>query len=182
MMPRLLSRGAWRFAKYITVLCLVLAVAIAAGIPLYVRPQIDSLHRADAVMVLGGYASERYAFASNLVGAGWAPIVIASMSEDAKDLYCKEPEARRLCFVPDPPTTLGEGRELKRLAAERGWRTVIVVTFRPHISRARYILERCFGGDLIMVESPAKISVARWVYEYAYQTAGFIRAQFESGC
>ena len=41
-----------------------------------------------------------------------------------------------------------------------GWRTVIVVTFRPHISRARFILEHCFDGDLVMVASPAHISAA----------------------
>jgi hypothetical protein len=64
------------------------------------------------------------------------------------------------CFVPDPPTTKGEGRELRRLASQYGWRTVIVVTFRPHISRARFILEHCFDGDLVMVASPERISIA----------------------
>ena len=67
--------------------------------------------------------------------------------------YCatRHPGLDLHCFVPDPPTTKGEGRELRRLAAQYGWRTVIVVTFRPHISRARFILEQCFDGDLVMV-------------------------------
>ncbi len=42
---------------------------------------------------------------------------------------------RVLCFDPDPGTTKGEGRELRRLAAQYGWHTVIVVTFRPPTSR-----------------------------------------------
>ena len=86
------------------------------------------------------------------------------------------------CFVPDPPTTKGEGRELRRLASQYGWRTVIVVTFRPHISRARFILEQCFDGDLVMVASPAHISVPRWAFEYVYQTAGYVRAVLQPGC
>jgi uncharacterized SAM-binding protein YcdF (DUF218 family) len=71
---------------------------------------------------------------------------------------------------------------LHRLASQYGWRTVIVVTFRPHISRARYILEHCFDGDLIMVESPSDLSVPRWAFEYAYQTAGYVRAVLQPGC
>ena len=82
----------------------------------------------------------------------------------------RTPSSDLYCFVPDPPTTKGEGRELRRLAARDGWRTVIVVTFRPHISRARFILERCFDGDLIMVASPGRISLPRWASEYVYQT------------
>jgi hypothetical protein len=55
-------------------------------------------------------------------------------------------------------------------------RTVIVVTFRPHISRARFILKQYFDGDLIMVESPAHLSIAQWAFQYVYQTAGYVRA------
>ena len=86
------------------------------------------------------------------------------------------------CITADPPTTKGEGRELRRLAEKYNWRTVIVVTFRPHISRARFILKSCFGGDLVMVATPAHLSVAEWAYQYVYQTAGYVRAMLEPGC
>ncbi|MFF0816101.1 hypothetical protein ACFYVR_13255 [Rhodococcus sp. NPDC003318] len=86
------------------------------------------------------------------------------------------------CFVPDPPTTLGEGRELRRRAEQFGWRQVIVVTFTPHISRARFILDRCFDGALIMVASPAEMSLPGWIFEYGYQTAGFVKAALHVGC
>ena len=85
------------------------------------------------------------------------------------------------CFVPDPPTTL-KGRELRRLASQCGWHTVIVITFGPHISRARYILERCFGGDLVMFASPAHLSAPRWAFEYVYQTAGYLRTVPQPSC
>ena len=86
------------------------------------------------------------------------------------------------CTVPDPPTTKGEGRELRRLAPEHGWRTVIGVTFRPHISRTRFILEQCFDGDLVMVASPAHISLPRWAFEDVHQTEGYLRAVLLPGC
>jgi hypothetical protein len=37
------------------------------------------------------------------------------------------------------------------------------------------ILEQCFDGDLVMVASPAHISVPRWAFQYVYQTAGYAR-------
>jgi hypothetical protein len=55
-----------------------------------------------------------------------------------------------------------------------GWRIVIVVTFRPHISGARYTLAQCFDGDLVMIASPAHLSAVAWGFEYVYQTAGYI--------
>lgn len=86
------------------------------------------------------------------------------------------------CFDPTPRTTLGEARELRRLATERHWRTVIVVTYTPHISRARYIMGSCFDGDLVMVEVPVRLSAAYWAWMYVYQTAGYVKAWLGPGC
>jgi uncharacterized SAM-binding protein YcdF (DUF218 family) len=82
----------------------------------------------------------------------------------------------------DPPTTLGEGRELRQLADRYGWRSVIVVMFTPHMSRARFILQRCFDGEFIMVASPTHISLLDWASEYVYQTAGYVLAVLQPGC
>jgi uncharacterized SAM-binding protein YcdF (DUF218 family) len=169
-------------------ICLILATTIVAGVPVYVRPQVDPLRHADAILVLGGFGYERYPYGLELGDHGWAPIVVVSSPNGTKDVwltkYCATPHPKfdLHCFVPDPPTTMGEGRELKRLAARHGWRTVIVVTYRPHISRARYILEQCFDGDLIMVVSPPGVSIPRFAYEYAYQTAGYVRAALQPVC
>jgi hypothetical protein len=59
---------------------------------------------------------------------------------------------------------------------------VIVVTFAPQISRARFIMEQCFDGDLIMFASPPRPSLARWAYEYAYQTVGYVKAALQPAC
>ena len=168
--------------------CLLLIAAVIGGLPVYVRPQIDPPRHADAILILGGAYYARYPFGLDLGSEGWAPTVVVSNPNGPDDPwltdYCATPHPGLdlHCFVPDPPTTKGEGRELRRLASQYGWRTVIVVTFRPQISRARFILERCFDGDLVMVASPAHISVPRWAFEYVYQTMGYLRAALQPGC
>lgn len=174
----------WRLIRrWLVSLCVLLIAAVVAGLPVYVRPQIDPLRHADAILVLGGIAEDRYPFGIGLGEQGWAPIVVLSVDQ-WRTRFCvaPHPHFKLRCFIPDPPTTRGEARELHRLAANYGWRTVIVVTFRPHISRARFILEQCFDGNLVMVESPEHLSVLEWAHQYVYQTAGYAREVLEPGC
>ena len=167
---------------------MLLIAAVIGGLPVYVRPQIDQLRHADAILILGGPYYHRYPYGFDLGAQGWAPNVVVSNPNGTDDPwlteYCAAPHLafHLYCFVPDPPTTKGEARELRRLASEHGWRTVIVVTFRPHISRARYILEQCFDGDLVMVASPPNISIPSWAFQYVYQTIGYLRAVLQPGC
>jgi DUF218 domain len=177
-----------RIRRWLVFVCVLVITAVIGGLPVFVRPQIDRLRHGDAILVLGGYGYDRYPFGMGLARHGWAPVLVVSNPNGPKDpwlfQYCATPHPHLIlrCFVPDPPTTKGEARELRRLAAKYDWRTVIVVTFRPHISRARFILEHCFTGDLVMVASPADLSAPRWAFEYLYQTAGYARAVLEPNC
>lgn len=169
-------------------LLLLVIVSLIAGLPVYVRPQIDPLRPADAVFVLGGDDWRRHMLGVELGMEGWAPKVVLSHPDGPGADWAGEncgkvyPRFELDCFLPDPPTTRGEAQELRRMAEEYGWDRVIVVTFLPHISRARFILERCFSGELIMIASPAELTPWRWVSEYVYQTAGFVKAELEPGC
>lgn len=165
----------------------VIAVLALAGLPVYVNPQIDELRHADAILVIGGHGFDRYPYGMTLAWQKWAPNLVLSNGQTGDtwlNRFCSEPPAefKVYCFAPEPATTLGEARAIKKLAAEHNWHSLIVVTARPHISRARLILERCFSGEISMVEGPDPISWRRWIYEYVYQTAGFIRAMFERDC
>ncbi len=177
-----------RFRRVLVSICLMLIAAVVAGLPVYVRPQVDRLRRADAILILGGPDYRRYTFGLDLGAQGWAPNVVVSNPKGADDprltRFCATPQAgfELRCFAPDPPTTKGEGRELRRLASQYGWRTVIVVTLRPHVSRARFILEQCFDGELVMVAIPVQASVFEWAFHYVYQTAGYARAMLQPGC
>jgi hypothetical protein len=134
---RRLPRGDFRSGRFVRRLvvsiCALLIAAVIGGAPVYVRPQIDPLWHADAIFILGGAYYGRYPFGLELGSEGWAPKVLVSNPPGRPWLtdYCATPHPALdvRCFVPDPPTTKGEGRELRRLADQNGWRTVIVVTF-----------------------------------------------------
>lgn len=162
--------------------------AALGGALVYVCPQIDTPRHADAILILGGDHPERYQFGLALASKGVASTVVVSKPVGRADQWvaarCEDPPSgiTMHCFTPDPSTTKGEGRELRRLASQYGWKSIVVVTFGPHISRARFILQRCFDGDLAMVASPARLSVPGWAFQYLYQTAGYVRAVLQPGC
>lgn len=168
---------------------LLLVLGGAAGYPVYVRPQVDEPRQADAVLVLGGTAAgQRYLRGLQLAHDGMAPTLVLSNpyrpADPVLDAICgrSQPGFEVLCFAPDPRTTLGEGRELHRLASERGWRTVIVVTSTSHISRARYIIGKCFAGELVLVETPTTLSPWGWAWLYAYHSAGYVKSWLQGAC
>lgn len=167
-----------------------LALLVAgAGYPVYVRPQVDTVRHADAILVLGGDAAgPRYRYGLDLARQGWAPTLVLSNpyggSQPFVDALCRTPQPRLRveCFVPDPHTTLGEGRALRRLAGERHWRTAIVVTSVPHVSRARYIIGKCFDGELVMAATPVHLGPVGWTAIYLYQTAGYLKFLLQGDC
>jgi uncharacterized SAM-binding protein YcdF (DUF218 family) len=50
---------------------------------------------------------------------------------------------RVVCFRPRPYSTHGEAVTVARLARERRWRSLIVVTSRYHLTRSRLLFRRC---------------------------------------
>ncbi|MGW5316063.1 YdcF family protein [Nocardia thailandica] len=157
------------------------------GDAVFVYPQTDPPTPADAVVVLGGTPYERFDIGLDLAEHGYAPRLVISRStgldDPVMDRYCAgEFRFPVECFVPDPWTTRGEAREIGRLAARYGWQHIIVVTFTPHVSRARYIVGRCFGGRITMVASPSPSGAEFWSWMYVRQSAGYLRAFTERGC
>jgi uncharacterized SAM-binding protein YcdF (DUF218 family) len=163
---------------------LVVVLAIA-GYPVYVAPQIDPLRKADAIFVVGGAdPGPRYRYGFELAHQGWAPQLVISDPDRALGTQCAAHYSGFTveCFVPDPRTTLGEARELRRLADEKHWHTVIVVVYPPHVSRARYIMGGCFGGALIMTAAPTRLTFVDWAWMYVYQSAGYVKSFAAGRC
>lgn len=172
---------------------LVLAAAVACY-RLYVAPGTDEIWTgtpADAVLALGGMEVTGV-FARRLQLQGRARTLVLSnpyyrgVGPGDVMALCDQAAARTdpaiLCFRPDPVTTRGEAEELGRLAAERGWRRVIVVAPRFHISRARMIVRRCYSGQLAMVAPDIAVPVRTWLYQFAYQTGGFAKTLVQRDC
>lgn len=172
----------------VAVAVVITAAVTALGWPIYVKPDVDELRPADAVFVLGGPGTARYTVGLEIALAGLAPRVVFSnpVGPDHRwltDLCTHQRYDFAIsCIEPATPTTRGEARALRGLADAQGWRSVIVVTYTPHVSRARYIVGRCFSGELMMDNSEEPLSPADWAWSYVYQTAGFLRAALQSGC
>lgn len=177
-----------RPTRWVLAALVMVSVVAVIGWPVYVNPQLESLRPADAIFVLGGPDDARYTLGIEYALEGLAPQLVFSNPVGAEAIWmidlCRHQRYSFTvsCIEPDPPTTRGEARALRRLAESNGWESVIVVTYTPHISRARYILQRCFKGDLIMGETEADLSPPDWAWSYVYQTAGYVRAALQSGC
>lgn len=185
---RKVLRSATRLAIGLVVVLVLVAVA---GVPVYVLPATDAVpQHADAVLVLGPPTRPRTDLGRELVEEGVADTLLISVWQSELDappaesdvVACDEPGMRVLCFTADPGTTQGEARALAGYADANGWDSVVVITQTPHITRARVVLERCWGGDLLMVSSGEPTTLGDWVYEYAYQTGAFAKVLADPGC
>jgi uncharacterized SAM-binding protein YcdF (DUF218 family) len=107
---------------------------------------------ADAVVVLAGGRGPRLTRGLALVRRGVAPVLVvsdgwaATWPEGNRLCAGRRAPASVVCFYPRPSDTRGEAEAFSRLAQERGWTSVVVVSSRYHIARARILFERCFGG------------------------------------
>jgi len=117
----------------------------------------DPLDKADAVIVLGddNFYADRATRGAELFREGKAPAIVASgrrlrpsagiaelMEHDLVERGV--PKDKIVRFAHDADSTLEEAQALARLAKERKWRSVIVVTSNFHTRRTRYIFRRVF--------------------------------------
>lgn len=167
-----------------------LLVAAAVTAEAVVRPRVDAVSAdspADAVVALAGPVRSVDS-ALRLVRQGAARELVLSNAYGPDDAQMNQlcgsrsPGYGITCFVPDPDSTRGEARAIARLAQERGWDDLVVVTATFHVSRARLIVSRCYRGRLRMVAADVRISPSLWAYNLLYQPAAFVKAMVLRGC
>ena len=150
---------------------------VLIGLPLYVFPPVDEVHKSEVAFVLGPPADARLALAERLRDEGVVGRIVISVQPEhgqtADDIaLCREPDVT--CQVADPYTTRGEVLMMQ----EQGSPSVIVVTTMPHVARTRYLFGKCYSGDFTVVAADRPASVAQWAYQYAYQSVAFVKALF----
>ena len=161
---------------------------LAACFLVVAEPSVDAPVHSDAILVLGppnvdGRLDEALRLASAgyagtlVISIGWAPArrSIAACHND-------NPAYQVICFEPNPTTTRGEAEEIGSLARAHHWSSVLVVTSRYHVSRARLIVKRCMPGTVRMVAVRGGMSLGDWAYQFAYQTGGFAKALLHRKC
>jgi uncharacterized SAM-binding protein YcdF (DUF218 family) len=117
----------------------------------------DATGKADALIVLSddNFYADRATRAAELLREGKAPLIVASgrrlrpnagiaelMEHDLIERGVPRDKIVRLAH--DADNTREEAEALVKLAQERKWRSVIVVTSNYHTRRARYIFHRVF--------------------------------------
>jgi uncharacterized SAM-binding protein YcdF (DUF218 family) len=184
------GRRGQRIAVAVGVVVTLLIVAV--GIPgyfLFTRPHSDPLTKADAIIVLGGEDDGRMQYGLQLAREGYAHNVVISDSFYSTDSpYAKSCASGTAtitvtCFHPDPYSTRGEAMYVQRLATERHWKHVIVISWNFHMVRARYIFHQCFDGTVTMHPVPRAYDypVTEWARVYVYQLTALLKA-FVLGC
>jgi hypothetical protein len=160
----------------------LLVLVVVAGLPLYVFPPQGQVDRADLVYVIGPPTPPRIALAERLEADGVADDLLVSVSPSHDVIrypasalpVCDE--AGTTCETPSPFTTKGEALMLTDYADGRTLGETVVITFTPHVARTRYIFDRCYDGHVTVVGVDQQLSLGDWIYQYAYQSAAFVKA------
>ncbi len=122
----------------------------------FINPTVSEvLVPADAIVVFpgGGKADERLELAVELAEEELAPVLFIATDVKQTDLEAAICDGSAYsfatgCRLSNPVNTFGNAIVTSEVAAERGWRSVILVTSDDHIARSHMLLRRCFDGDI----------------------------------
>src|SRR5215510_5029269 len=121
----------------------------------------DRLEKSDAIILLSddNFYADRATRAAELYRQNLAPTVVASgvrlrpyagiselMTHDLVERGV--PKERVVLFPQDADNTREEAEALKSLVAQKGWKSVIIVTSNYHTRRASYIFRKVFPSDI----------------------------------
>ncbi len=173
--------------KALAVLALVAVTAWAVvAIKAFHYPEVDAWADTDAYYTLhsGGGVG-----AVNRVEQ-WLPPgkpLLVSVPDDElqADPYgsvCGDPALNVICVAPHPESTRGEARNLGRIARERGWQSVTVISQRSHMTRARLLMERCYDGEIRMFPRDVNRGIIGSARVLVYESGAMAKAWLVAEC
>lgn len=155
---------------------------IAATARLFVWPAQGMPARVSAIVMFAG-PGERLTVALQLARDHRAPVLVVSQGQHGYGGPCPPVvrDIRLICFDPNPGNTRGEAEFAGRLAKQYHWSSVVLVTGTEQDTRARMLMERCFGGSVYVVTG--SLSLGSWPYQIAYEWGALAKALVvERGC
>lgn len=184
-----------RRATIVTTTCLTVTAALngLVGYAAFSRAPDSAVSRVNAVVVLGGEHDGREEYGVALARQVHASAVLLSNPYPSDDVVMQRMCLRHLdaidviCSRPDPPTTRGEAMMTRRAAARRHWSSILLVTWRYHLPRARLLFDQCLADIGVSVGAKAVprqyvLPVWYWQYLYFYQFAGIVKAVAAEHC
>jgi uncharacterized SAM-binding protein YcdF (DUF218 family) len=173
----------------ISFLILLAVVAYGFGIWLFLLHPDDALPRkADAVFVLAG-SRTRLPLAEKLIASGASDTLVVSddsaSNDPARHALCHGPKPtgyKLICRSASPFSTRGEARLIGQLVTEKKWLSVIVVSSRYQLFRAKILMRRCTKANIGMRGTDAD-TWWRKAYSIPLEYAKLINAYtFQRGC
>lgn len=164
-------------------------VWLVLALQLFVNTDPLSVHRTDAVIMLGGAASERLPAARRIQQDLGVPVLVLSHTDTpgnaAADALCDStdyPNPDLACFRPADLDTRGEARAISRLVEANGWTSVTVVTSNYHVTRAGRLIRQCTTAEVQVVASHPEFSPWQWLQRFVIETGGLLDASLRPEC
>lgn len=193
-----MQRGSRRRRVAVALLLVMMLIGASATTAVFavLSPTVDTPTRVDGIVVVSGAADDRYAHASALITEGTAdqllvsrpsgasPRVRTTVAAACSDLRPVTPDGivvRPTCFAPDTDTTEGETRAATAIARERGWHSLLVVTYWGHVSRVRLYFDQCFDGDVHVTDTPRPLEISRR-HAVLHESGGYVKALVTPAC
>lgn len=180
-----------RFLAIGTFVAVSVAVLVAGvTFNLFMRPTSIVPSQADAVVVPGGGKGERLQRAVELMKSGVAPTLLLSLGGghwtgpehvvQEVNRLCNDGQTpfETICRIVVPDSTQGDAIVFSRLANERRWERLIVVTSDYHLFRSVRWFKRCFSGEVFGVGASSDKSISLLAHEWL----GLVHATVERSC
>lgn len=139
----------------------------------------------DAVYVLGVATKERLAAGIELVESDTSDHLVVTVTPgNSLDQFCATEHPFTVdCVTPDPVSTGGEAQQWATLAEQHQLDSVAIVTMRSHATRAVLYFERCFSGDVRVVDDQVlTLSWWQWIEQSIYETGAMIKFVASKDC
>lgn len=171
----------------------IFTITAISGQLLFARTPDDVPSSADVVIVLGGEHDGREVFGIRLAQRLDARAVVLSNPYPRGDELMRElcAESRNgikvFCVRPDPLTTRGEAIAVRELAIREGWDRIVLVSWRYHLLRAKFIFHQCYSDTpgrvgAIAVPGHENLPFAVWQQIFLYQFAAMAKALTQGEC
>ena len=166
-----------------------LGLWLVFAVQLFVNVEPLTLHRTDAVIMLGGASAERLPEARRVQQELGAPVLVLSHTDTpgnrTADEVCNTSEFPRtdlVCFRPGDYDTRGEAEAVSKLVARNGWKSITVVTSSYHVTRAGRLMQQCTTAEVQTVPSHPDFSPIQWLRRFVIETGGLIDVSLHPEC
>lgn len=156
---------------------------------------------ADVIVLLGddNFYADRATHAAQLLRQGVAPEIVASGRRLRPNASLSElmehdliergvPKEKVEKFTHDASDTIEEAEALEKLATQRHWKSLVIVTSNYHTRRVRYIYEKIFPQGITVTVASAPdgdFDPQKWwekgksIKLFVHELAGYINAMWE---